>query len=391
MDSPYVLLSAAAFAAWIYLAFFRHDFWRADQLLPPPSERVDWPSVAAIVPARNEEETIGACVASLAAQDYPGPFVIHVVDDQSSDRTADEARKAANGHGGRISVEVIQAPPIESGWAGKLWAVDHGIRNACRGTQKPDYLWLTDADIVHGPGVLRALVDKADRNRLGLDSLMVRLACRSFWERLLVPAFIYFFQMLYPFPAINDRANRIAGAAGGCALVTREALEAVGGIATIRSQLIDDCALAMTIKRSGWPVWVGLAQESHSLRGYETLISFWRMVTRSAFVQLRYSNLLLVFTLVGMSITFLVAPVIVITFPLHGHWLATVLAAGAWALQAHTYRPTLELYGLSPFRSLTLPAAALLFMLMTLHSAVDHWRGRGQSWKGRRYAEFFSR
>jgi len=379
-------LAALSVVSWVVLLFFRHGFWRADQMLggdlPEPS---DWPSVTALVPARNEQEHIQACLAGLAGQDYPGSFQVLVIDDSSSDDTAPIARHYAARSDLGHAVDVIDAPDLQAGWAGKLWALNHGTKHLAAQGTGPEFLWLSDADVVHDPATLRRLVAKAETGGLAMVSLMVRLACASFWERLLVPAFVFFFQMLYPFPAINDPGSRAAGAAGGCILLRRSALERAGGIFAIKDQLIDDCALAARIKGTGAAIWVGLATESHSLRRYDTLAEFWWMVVRSAFVQLGYSTLLLVASVLGMAITFICAPLIVLSFPLHNSEGAAFLGVISWTLMCISYIPTVRYHMVGTVRCVTLPAAAALYMIMTVHSAVRHWRGLGQNWKNRAY------
>ncbi|MGI9413872.1 MAG: glycosyltransferase [Hyphomicrobiales bacterium] len=380
------VVAAVSVIAWIVLLGFRRGFWRADQRLETGlAEPRHWPQVAALVPARNEAEHIEACLAALGGQDYPGGFAVLVVNDASTDETADIARRAARNPDIGRAVEVVDAPPLEAGWAGKLWALDHGIDHLKQRAVAPDYLWLSDADVVHEPATLRRLVAKAEAQDLALVSLMVRLACRSFWERLLVPAFVFFFQMLYPFPAINDRNSSMAGAAGGCMLLRWCVLDRTGGIAAIKDQLIDDCALGARIKQSGNGIWIGLGDESHSLRRYAELARFWQMVARSAFVQLRFSTILLIVSILGMAVTFVFAPLILLAVPWHGSVLAAVLAAISWTLMCVAYIPTVRYYGLEAWRSLTLPVASVLYMMMTLHSGIRHWCGLGQSWKNRAY------
>ena len=380
------VLAALSVLAWVVLLAFRNGFWRADQRLetglPDPAS---WPSVIALVPARNEADHIAACLASLGDQDYSGRFSVLVINDSSTDDTACIARRIAGALDLRHTVEVIDAPELGAGWAGKLWALNHGTSHLAARTDTPDFLWLTDADVIHGPATLRQLVAKAEDQGLAMVSLMVRLACASFWERLLVPAFVFFFQMLYPFPAVNDRTSTAAGAAGGCILLRQCALERVGGVSTIRDRLIDDCALAARIKSSGVAVWIGLATESHSLRRYERLAEFWHMVARSAYVQLRYSAVLLVLSVLGMAVTFICAPLIILAFPWHASPGAMVLSVISWTLMCFTYIPTVRYHRLETWRCVTLPLASALYMMMTVDSAVRHWCGLGQNWKNRAY------
>jgi hopene-associated glycosyltransferase HpnB len=368
-------LALLSLAAWIYLLFFHHGFWRADQRLPHAAANLPaWPSVVALVPARNEAASIGACVAALTAQDYKGAFRVVVIDDASTDGTGDIARAH--------SCEVITAPPLETGWTGKLGALNAGMIHV---GDSAAFIWLTDADIVHPPETLSQLVAKAEMDQRDLVSLMVKLRCVSFWERLLIPAFVFFFQMLYPFPAANDDRSHIAAAAGGCVLVRRAALERAGGLAAIRGEIIDDCALARIIKRSGGKIWLGLADGSRSLRAADTLAPLWTMVRRTAFTQLRHSPLLLAGTVLGLTLLFLVPPLALLATPWHGSGLATLAGFLAWAGMTAAYLPTLRDYRRNPWQGLLLPGAATLYGAMTVASGVAHWRHRGGQWKGRYY------
>lgn len=369
---------------WVYLLLFHHGFWRADQRLPRAAPRGAWPRVLAVVPARNEAASIARCVASLTAQAYEGPLDIVVVDDQSTDGTGDIARSAARG-----KAQVIPGEPLPPGWSGKLWALDTGLRHA---TVLPaaDYVWFSDADIVHEPDVLTDLVAHAEDRRLDLVSLMARLHCVHFWERLIVPAFVFFFQMLYPFPAVNDPRSRISGAAGGCVLLRRRALERIGGVAAIRADLIDDCALAAAVKRSGGPIWLGLAERTESLRASPSLGDLWQMIARTAFTQLRYSVPLLAGTLAGLAVTFIAPPLLLVTSPVHQNMIAASCGALAWAGMAAAYLPTLRDYGRRAPESLLLPFTAALYGAMTLDSAINRWRGSTSRWKDREYQKSHS-
>lgn len=372
-----IVAGVACLTIWLGLALCWHGFWRTDQRLARHAgPLVSLPSVAAVVPARNEQETIATCIRSLAAQHYAGSLEILVVNDSSSDLTFEVANDAVSEVNGRHA-DVVNAPPLKPGWVGKLWALNHGIAQLSK--NPPDYYWLTDADIRHDAHVLGDLVAKAETNGLGLTSLMVRLRCESFWERLLVPAFIFYFMLLYPFRAVNSRNSRIAGAAGGCMLVRAETLAAIGGIATIRDALIDDCALGKAIKSSGAPIWLGLADHSHSLRGYRMLSDFWMMVVRSAFVQLGHSIMLLIACVLGLTLTFVVPVLLVFAAP-SGAALAGALA---WGLMTALYLPTVRYHGLPPATAVSLPIVTALFGAMTVHSAIRHWKGRGAAWRGR--------
>lgn len=375
--------SAAALAAWLYLLLAHGRFWqgeaRLERGLPAPA---CWPAVCAVVPARNEAEVIERSLRSLLDQRYPGPFRVVLVDDHSEDETGAIARRLAEAHpdGARLAVE--RSDPLPPGWVGKMWAVHTGVARAAAHAPDAEYLWLTDADVVHHPGNLDRLVRKAERDRLDLVSLMVLLHCRSGWERLLVPAFVYFFQKLYPFPRINDPRSRVAGAAGGCMLVHAAALARAGGIEAVRDAVIDDCALGARLKRGG-AVWVGLTAEDASIRPYRGLGDIWDMVARSAWTQLRGSLLLLAGTVAGMALLYLAPPLALLLWPWHASGVAALCGAAAWGLMVWSYQPTLRLYGLSPVRALSLPLAGALYSAMTVDSALRHWRGRGAAWKGR--------
>jgi hopene-associated glycosyltransferase HpnB len=372
-------IAAATLAAWVYLLLGRGLFWlmreRDDRgLAPEPSS---WPAVAAVVPARNEADVIARSVASLIGQDYPGPLRLVVVDDNSDDGTADAARAAASHAEDRLAV--IGGRPLASGWTGKLWAVSQGVERAS--LEQPTYLWITDADIAHGPATLRRLVARAEAGRLTLVSLMARLQTGTWAERMLIPAFVFFFAMLFPFSLVNDPRRRVAAAAGGCMLVRREALEAAGGVASIRGEIIDDCALAARLKTKG-PIWLGLTQTSVSLRPYRTVAEIGRMVSRSAYAQLRYSPWLLAGAVLGMALVYIAGPVLALAVAAPGRWLGLA----AWALMAGAYQPMLRYYRGSPLWGVALPLIGALYTLFTLQSAIQVWRGRGGMWKGRAQA-----
>ena len=370
-------VSLLACAAWIYLVAFHHGFWRADQRLPlslpDPSQ---WPAVTVVIPARNEESSIGACVAALTAQDYPGALRMIVVDDASTDDTAVIARAA-----GDARLTVLAAPPLTAGWTGKLAALEAGVAAA----GEVAFLWFTDADIVHAPQVLRMLVAQAVQGRRDLVSLMVKLHCASVWERLLIPAFIFFFQMLYPFRAANDDRSRIAAAAGGCVLIRRDALLRAGGLSAIRGEVIDDCALARAVKGSGGTLWLGLTEKSRSLRRADTLGPLWHMVQRTAFTQLRHSYLLLAGTVLGLSLIFLAPVLAALQGLVGGQWELFLSGVMAYGLMVYAYAPTLRGYGLPIIAGFLLPLTAALYAAMTIGSAVAHLHGRGGAWKGRHY------
>jgi hopene-associated glycosyltransferase HpnB len=371
-------------ALWIGLLMFRGGFWRADQRLSDgtPTINGDWPAVAVVIPARNEAHGIGRAVGSLLGQDYPGKVQIFVVDDNSDDGTAEIARAAAERHTDRLTL--VSGAALEPGWTGKMWAVSQGIARAESDMPGATFLLLTDGDIEHGPGNLKRLVAKAMAESLTLTSLMVKLRCDTGWEKLLIPAFVFFFQKLFPFPWVNNPRRKLAAAAGGCMLVHRASLSAAGGIEKIRDRVIDDCALAALLKPEG-PIWLGLTDDVHSLRPYEELEEIWDMVARTAYVQLDHSPLALLGTVIGMALMYLAPP---LSFFL-GWWSGDTqaMAAGgiAWLLIAGAYLPTLKLYGQPMGRAMLLPFAAALYLLMTLDSARRHYLGRGGAWKGRSY------
>ncbi|MBB4265122.1 glycosyltransferase [Roseospira visakhapatnamensis] len=380
--------SLAALIVWIGLLAGRGGFWRADQKLDMTAvRRVEAGPVVAVVPARDEVHTIGITVRSLLRQDYPGPLSVVVVDDDSRDGTADAARAAAEKANASDRLHVLQGKPLPEGWSGKLWAVHQGVTHA-RAVVEPKaaFLLLTDADIEHNPGNLSRLMAVALHDDRALVSLMVRLRCVSGWEKLLIPAFVFFFQKLYPFPWVNQPGKRTAGAAGGCMLVRTDALDAVGGIEAIKGALIDDCTLAQRIKGTGRSIWLGIATRTRSLRRYQAVGEVWRMVVRTAFTQLRHSVLALVLMLAFMTLAYLWPPFAVAWGLTVGDWVAAALALAAWLLMAVAYWPTLKVYHMPRWRALSLPVAALLYALMTLDSARRHWFGRGRPWKGRVYS-----
>ena len=375
------ICALGALIAWLWLLLFRGSFWRCDQRLKDRYENLgDWPAVVAVIPARDEAETIEAAVTSLLNQPYSGTLNISVVDDNSSDATAEMVEAIDDDR-----VTVITGKPLPENWAGKMWAVAQGIENAETTFPKTPYLLLTDADIEHGQDVLSRLVAKAEGEQLDLVSLMVRLRRRTFWEALLIPPFIYFFQKLFPFPWVNNAARKTAAAAGGCMLVRWSALRRIGGIGRIRNRVIDDCALAAAIKPGG-PIWLGLAETSHSLRGYDRLSGIWNMVARTAFVQLKRSNLLVVLSTVGMIFLYLLPPFAFVLGISKMDLSSTVFGAASWSIMAASIIPTLKLYRLNAAYSVLLPIAGALYVAMTVSSAVRDHRGKGGAWKGRNYS-----
>ncbi|MCP4330975.1 MAG: glycosyltransferase [Alphaproteobacteria bacterium] len=384
---PEGLTAIAAFSLliWLYLALFHGRYWRADQRLPQnPPELDQWPAVAAIIPARDEADVIGETVRSLLNQDYPGKFNVVVVDDRSTDGTAEVAQRAADEMAAPDRFAMIEGASLPQGWSGKLWALDQGVTWASQNLSGVEYFLLTDADIAHDRLALRRLTSKAVLERHDLVSLMVLLHCKNGIERFLIPAFVYFFQQLYPFPEANQRGRKVAAAAGGCMLVRRPALERVGGIQSIRSALIDDCTLAAAIKATG-TIWIGLAEDSRSIRPYDGIGEIWDMVARTAYTQLRYSPLYLVGTVFGLIVTYLGPVVTIVLGLMFGAGQAIAFGVIAWAIMIMTYAPTLKLYRLPFIYGLVLPFVALLYTAMTIDSAKRHWEGRGGAWKGRTY------
>ncbi len=374
-------IAAIPLAIWFYLFFARGNFWqlREDKIEPKPLDR--WPRVLGIVPARNEAETIARSITSLAKQDYPGEFSVIVVDDHSSDGTANLARKAAEEGGATARIAIHSAADLPLGWTGKVWAINEGIRAVAE--RAPEFFWFTDADIVHAPDTLRRLVFRADSNSLDLASLMVLLQAKTFPERLLIPPFLYFFLMLYPPSWIADPKARTGGAAGGCILLRCAALERIGGMQAIRNEVIDDCALARAVKKSGGKIWMGLTRASVSLRGYGTFAEIRDLIARTAFTQLRYSFLLLLVTLTGLCATYLLPWVLFFAYPGEAWWFVDTTIA----LMAASFAVTVRFYGLSWPWALTLPVAAMFYGYATCVSAVRHWLGRGAQWKGRSQAQ----
>ena len=384
------VLSALALALWLYLGLFRGSFWRCDQRLVRSGQNLPaWPSVAVVIPARNEAAVIDRALTSHMATAYDGALSIIVVDDHSDDGTADIVRALAASS--KRDIQLTMAPSLEPGWTGKLWALQHGVGAAAQ--TNADYFLFTDADIVCEPHILSELVAKAETENLSLVSLMALLDARGYWAGLLIPAFVFFFQKLYPFPWANNPTRKLAAAAGGCVLVRQDDLASAGGLASIGDQLIDDCALARLIKGATpqRKIWLGLTHDVQSLRDNRKLADIWHMVARTAFTQLGYSSVKLAGTLFGMTLLYVVPPLVALTWPFHQQGLAATLALGAWLVMSGVFIPTLRLYRRSRFLALALPLAGLLYGLMTFASAVRTWRGRGGQWKGRHYQSLVSK
>jgi hopene-associated glycosyltransferase HpnB len=376
-------ISLLAVAAWIYLFAGHGGFWRTDQRLPPAgsSDPAAWPAVVAIVPARDEAVMLPQTLPTLLNQRYEGTLAVLLVDDESSDGTGEIAARLARES--RHRLHVLAGEPTPAGWAGKVWAMAQGLRAA----GDADYVLFTDADIAYAPGAVSALVRSALADHRVLVSQMALLRTDTLAERLLIPAFVYFFAQLYPFRLVNRRGGRTAAAAGGCMLVRRSALEAAGGLEPIRGARIDDVALGGLLKRAGGDCWLGFSTDVVSRRRYDGGGEIWDMVARSAYTQLRYSPVLLAGTVLGMIWLYLlpVGATAAGLAVLAGGGPAWLAAAGlaAWAIMAVSYLPVLLLSRLSPAWALCLPAIGLLYTAMTVSSALRHRAGRGGEWKGR--------
>ncbi|MFD1661689.1 glycosyltransferase [Streptomyces caeni] len=381
--SALVWITAVSLAAWLWLLLGQGFFWRTDLRLPPRRDPQAWPSVCVVVPARDEAAVLPRSLPTLLAQEYPGHAEVFLIDDGSSDGTGKLARELAGRHGGLpLTVGSPGEPP--AGWTGKLWAVRHGIGLAR--ARAPEYLLLTDADIAHAPDTLRSLVAAARTGGFDLVSQMARLRVESFWERLVVPAFVYFFSQLYPFRRIAREGSRTAAAAGGCVLLRADAAERARVPDAVRQAVIDDVALARAVKDSGGRIWLGLADRVDSVRPYPRLQDLWQMVSRSAYAQLRHSPLLLAGTVLGLVLVYLVPSLALVAGLATGDITAMVLGGLAKLVMTATYVPMLRYYRQPLWLAPLLPVTAALYLLMTVDSAVQHYRGRGAAWKGRTYA-----
>ncbi|MET9949998.1 glycosyltransferase [Streptomyces sp. NPDC006339] len=382
--SPLAWIAFASLSVWGWLLLGQGFFWRTDQRLPRPLGRPERPPrVVVVVPARDEAEVLPVSLPSLLAQDYPGPAEVILVDDGSTDGTGRLAEELARKHGG-LPLTVVSPGEPEAGWTGKLWALRHGM--ALARTRGPEFLLLTDADIAHEPDSLRLLVAAATGHRLDLVSQMARLRVASGWERLIVPAFVYFFCQLYPFRWINRPRPRATAAAGGCVLLRAETAERARVPEVIRQAVIDDVSLARAVRRAGGRVWLGLAERVDSVRPYRRLGELWRMVSRSAYAQLRHRPLLLAGTVAGLALVYAAPPATLVAGLVYGDGAAAWAGGLAWAVMAGTYLPMLRYYRQPSWLAPLLPFTALLYMAMTVDSAVQHYRGRGAAWKGRTYA-----
>lgn len=404
---PMIFIASLSFAAWVYLALFHGLFWRSKPVLEM-CKPIGKAKVAVVVPARDEAASIERCLRSLLTQNYAGELAIILVDDNSTDGTAQLASALAASLDNGAQLAIINGKPLEPGWSGKLWAVDQGLAHPLAAAA--DYVLLTDADIEHAPDHVSTLVAKAEADGLDLVSEMVRLNCATFAERALIPAFVFFFQMLYPFAWTADPRKRTAGAAGGTMLVARAALSRIDGVRCIRHQLIDDCALAKEIKSSGGRIWIGHSEHAVSLRVYPSWREVWNMIARTAYVQLNHSPLLLAGSVLGMGLLYVAPPVLALKGASHlllsqdsagapslttffvgkggGEEGITALAGfSAWLLMAALFQPTLRRYRVSPLWGLVLPAIGLFYLCATVASAFRHYAGRGGGWKNRVYPE----
>ena len=378
-------LTFISLITWLFLLLFWGKFWRVNHQLETNKSVIEkpLPTVCVIVPARNEADVIPISLRSLLLQDYTGNFTIFLVDDQSSDGTANFAQGVAYAVDKTEKLQIVSGTSLPTGWTGKLWAMAQGIEKASELT--PDYFLLTDADIQHDISNLRRLIAKAESQNLDLVSIMVRLRCQSFWEQLLIPAFVFFFQKLYPFSWVNNPKKTTAAAAGGCILIHTEALNRIGGLQIIRQALIDDCSLAKAVKSNHGKIWLGLSTSTISLRPYNSLKTIWDMVARSAYTQLNYSPVLLMGSLLGMTLVYLLPSIGIILGVLLGNWQITLVSFTAYLLMTFAYLPIIRFYKCSPIFAFSLPIIAFLYTLMTVDSALRHWQGRGGEWKGRVY------
>lgn len=380
MPSPDLAIFGGVFALliWGYLLFARGSFWHVQTRNNSQGETSSLPPrVAVVMPARNEADVIAPSISSLLHQTCSESIHIFLVDDGSTDDTVRWAREAASKAGKSAMLTVREGCPLPPGWTGKLWAIHQGLAEARE--FNPDFFLLTDADILHARDSISTLAAIAEAGGYDLASYMVKLRCKTVAERLLIPAFVFFFFKLYPPAWIADSRRRTAGAAGGCILIRPDALVRAGGIESIRHEIIDDCALARAVKRSGGKVWLGLSASTSSLRRYDSFAQIGRMISRAAFNQLRHSALLLFFALLGLILTYLLPPALLFS----GHPLPITLGAAACAAMVFAYLPLVRFYGLNPLWTLTLPLAALFYWCATLHSAFMFWSGRGGEWKGR--------
>jgi|SRR5271157_5826665 len=377
MHSLALMAGVACVLAWMYLLLARGHFWMVQQLGAECRSPAEVGLIAVIIPARNEAYVIGASISSLLQQSYAGPIHIFVVDDGSTDDTNSAARQAATSRGQADALTVLTGQPLPPGWSGKVWALQQGVEQAL--PLQPQFFLLTDADIQHSPENVATLVALAERGNYDLASFMVKLHCQSLAEKLLIPAFVFFFFMLYPPEWIRDPRRSTAGAAGGCILIRPAMLERAGGIGVLRGEIIDDCALAAAVKRNRGKVWLGTTSATQSLRAYGSFAEIEHMIARTAFNQLRHSAWLLIGAVMGLALTYLL-PLALLASGFHS---LAIIGAVAYLLMFITYLPMVRFYRLTPLWALTLPISAAFYMWATLHSAVKYWSGRGGEWKGR--------
>ena len=394
------ILATLSLLIWLVLVLAPDQAYRYREILhhnpEMPPATTPYPEVSVIIPARNEEKMLARTLPSIVGQTYPN-FEVVLVDDQSSDHTREVAQKiqaqlAPNG----IVLRIVTGEPLPQGWAGKVWAMAQGVKKA-----HGEWVLFTDADIEYPPQLLRSLVDYARSERKTMVSLMARLSTRFFWEKLLISAFLYFFKLLYPFRTVANPQRKMAAAAGGCILLKQKALEAAGGITKIAGAIIDDIALARVIKAKKFDIALLVSPDLLSLREYQTLGEIWHMVTRSAFTELKYSYLRLLFCIVAMTVTYFV-PIVALVYalgllacyvqsvPTNAAVLISTLTLAGIAcatlfLTWYSYRPTIAYLKVSKWFAFSLPVAALLYLLMTLHSAWRYLFGVKSAWKGRQY------
>ncbi|WP_267383652.1 glycosyltransferase [Cyanobacterium sp. uoEpiScrs1] len=393
MEITLIISTMLSLTIWLYLLIFRGKFWLSNQKIDSEQIQLNtYPSICAVIPARNEADVLPDSLESLLNQEYLGDFRIILVDDQSDDETAEIAHKLATIFRKTDRLTVISGQLLSSGWSGKLWAMEQGIRYIKEQNLHPDYILFTDADIKHHKTNLQELVGKSQQENLAMTSLMVRLRCQSIWEHFLIPAFVFFFEKLYPFVWVNDPRHKMAAAAGGCILIRQDILEQVGGLEIVSQALIDDCSLAAAVKsklqseNTSQGIWLGLSEKTYSLRPYDSLKTIWDMVARTAYTQLNYSPFLLIGTVAGLILIYIIPPVSLIWGFVVGNSLITSLGGITWLLMSISYLPTLWLYRTSPLWSISLPIISFFYLLMTIDSALRHWRGKGGRWKGRVYS-----
>jgi hopene-associated glycosyltransferase HpnB len=373
-----VFTAALAALIWGYLLLARGGFWQVRRWLVPTTPGTEATgAIAGVIPARNEEAVVAQTIVSLLHQRHVQSLHLFLVDDASNDRTTEKAEDAARQADGLASLTILHSNSLPIGWTGKLWAVQQGIEKAR--DLLPEFFLLTDADIVHSPTSIASLVRVAQSGGYDLVSFMPKLQCHTLAEKILSPAFVFFFFKLYPPAWIADPDNAVAGAAGGCMLIRSTALERAGGVTSIHDQIIDDCALARAIKRSGGKLWLGLSPDTVSLRSYRSFSEIGRTISRTAFSQLRHSSVMLLATLLGMATTYLLP----VALMLSGRSLLVTLGAAAWAMMTVAYLPMIRFYGLRAPWAALLPLAALFYTGATVHSALKYWAGRGGEWKGR--------